>query len=179
MAFTKYLTGGGSIPLSPEAQAGPSAVHTLRYAICQIAGKDAMDNCPLLRKYTQILRQLLRNFSRLVGHDEHTWRSYELILDRMPAYRVQDVMRPLDQNARMAWTRFQGCGRGRDGGGPGKSHGQLICYNCGGPGCYARDSTNPTCPSCKYFMLFDHETEDCHTLIARIHDKGVLPPPLA
>jgi len=27
-------------------------------------------------------------------------------------------------------------------------------------------------------MLFDHEMEDCPTLIARIRNKGVLPPPL-
>jgi len=26
-------------------------------------------------------------------------------------------------------------------------------------------------------MLFDHETEDCPTLIAKIREKGVLPPP--
>jgi len=26
-------------------------------------------------------------------------------------------------------------------------------------------------------MLFDHEMEDCPTLIARICDKGALPPP--
>ena len=30
--------------------------------------------------------------------------------------------------------------------------------------------------SCKYYTLFDHETKDFPTLIARIRDKGALPP---
>jgi len=37
---------------------------------------------------------------------------------------------------------------------------------------------NPMCLSCLYCTLFDHETEDCPTLIARIRDKGALLPPL-
>lgn len=77
----------------------------------------------------------------------------------------------------MAQTGFQGCGRGRGGGGHGRGHIQLICYNCGGPGYYTRDCMNPTHPSCLYCTLFDHETKYCPTLIARIREKGVLPPP--
>jgi len=41
----------------------------------------------------------------------------------------------------------------------------VICYNCGGPGYYARDCMNPTQSSCLYCTLFDHEMEDCPTLI--------------
>lgn len=35
---------------------------------------------------------------------------------------------------------------------------------------------NLTRSSCLYCTLFDHETKYCPTLIARIRDKGVLPP---
>ena len=111
-------------------------------------------------------------------HDECTFRSYELMMDRTPTYRVQVKSRPLEQNTRVARTRFQGCGWGRGRGGLGRGHRQLICYNCRGPGHYACDCTNPTCPSCLYCNLFDHEIEYCPTLIARIRDKGVLLPPL-
>ena len=52
-----------------------------------------------------------------------------------------------------------------------------MCYNCGGPRHYAHDCTNPMCPPCKYCTLFDHDMEHYPTLIARIRDKGVLPPP--
>jgi len=86
-------------------------------------------------------------------------------------------MRPLDENARMTLTGFQGRRRDRGGGGTGRGCGQLICYNCGGPGLYAHDCNNPMCSPCKYCILFDHETEDCLTPITRIRDKGVLPPP--
>jgi len=99
-------------------------------------------------------------------------------MDRTPTYRVQVEMQPLDQNTGMVRTRFRRHGRGQGRGGPSKGRGQLIFYNCGGPGHYDRDSTNPMHPSCKYCTLFDHETEDCPTLIARIHEKGALPPPL-
>jgi len=77
----------------------------------------------------------------------------------------------------MAQTGFQGHGQGRGGKGLGRGHGKLICYNYEGPGHYVYDCMNPTCPSCLYFTLFDHETEDFPTLIVRIHDKRELPPP--
>jgi hypothetical protein len=53
-------------------------------------------------------QQLFCNFCRSVGHDERTCRSYELMMDRTPTYRVQAETRPLDQNAGMARQDFRG-----------------------------------------------------------------------
>jgi len=47
-----YLTGRGPIPLRPKAQEGPSVTPALWYAICQIGGNHAMNNCHMLQKYT-------------------------------------------------------------------------------------------------------------------------------
>jgi len=41
-----------------------------------------------------------------LGHDEHTCRRYELMMDRTPTYKVQAESRSLDQNAGMARTEF-------------------------------------------------------------------------
>ena len=98
------------MPLRPEAQAGPSVAPALWCAIYQVARKHATDNCHLLQKYTQTLQQLFCNFCRLVGQDKRTCRSYELMMDRTPTYRVQAETWPLDQNAGMVWIGFQGCG---------------------------------------------------------------------
>jgi len=61
--------------------------------------------------------------------------------------------------------------------GSGRVHGQLICYNWGGPRHYACDCTNTLRASCLYFTQIDNEMEDCPTLIAKLHDKGTLQPP--
>lgn len=103
----------------------------LWYVICQVGGKHVTDNCHLLQKYIQILQQLYCNFCRSVGHDERMCLSYDLMIERTPANRMQTE----------AWRGFQGCGRGR-GMGPGRGHGPLICYNCGELGNYARNCTN-------------------------------------
>lgn len=90
------------MPLRPEAQARPSAVHALWCAICQIARKHAIDSCHLFQKYTQTSQNVFYNFCRSVGHDKRTYRSYELMMDITPTYRVQAEMRIIDQNAGMA-----------------------------------------------------------------------------
>ena len=76
------------MPLRPEVQEVPSEAPTLWCAICQIVGKHAIDNYHLLQKYMQNSQQLFCNFCRSVGHDERTCRSYELMMDRTPTYRV-------------------------------------------------------------------------------------------
>jgi len=73
----------------PEAQVGPSVVPALWCVIYQIGGKNTTNNYHLLQKYTQMSQQLFYNFCRLVGHDECTCRSYELMMDQTPAHRVQ------------------------------------------------------------------------------------------
>ncbi len=86
--FTNYLVGGGPMPPRPGAQARPSTMPSLCCVICQIGGKHATDNCHLLQKYTQNSQQLFGNVCRSVGHDERTCRSYELMMDQTPTYRV-------------------------------------------------------------------------------------------
>jgi len=71
---------------------------------------------------------------------------------------------------------FQGQGRGWGGMGLGGGRGQLICYNCGGPGHYPWDCTNSTQISCPYYEQFDHVLLDCPMLLAKIHEKGTTPP---
>ena len=142
--------------LRPEAQVGPSATPPLWCAICQIGGKHTTDNCHLLQKYTQTLQQLFCNFCRSVGHDEHTCRSYELVMERTPTYRMQIETRGLDPAMGMVHAGFQGQGRGRGGMGLGRGWGQLICYNCAQLGHYAHDYTNPMRISCLYYSQFDH-----------------------
>ena len=61
--------------------------------------------------------------------------------------------------------------------GLGRGRRQIIFYNYGGPGHYAHDCMNPTRISCWYSNHFDNEVEDCPSLIAKMHKKGVLQPP--
>lgn len=113
--FANYLVGGGPMSLRPEAQAGPSAPAALWCAICQVGSKHAIENYHLLQKYTQTLEQLYCKFCRSMGHDEWTCRSYEVMMDRTPSYRMQTEMQGLDPAVAIAWGGFQGRGRGRGG----------------------------------------------------------------
>ena len=38
-----------------------------------------------------------------------------------------------------------------------------------------QDCLNPTQLSCRYYTQFDHATEDCPILLAKIHEKGAKP----
>lgn len=151
------------MPLRPKSQAGPSAEPALWCAICRVVGKHAIDNYHLLQKFVQIPQQLFCNFSKSVGNDEHICRSYELMMDRTPTYRVQAKTQSLDQSARMAWTGFQGRERGRGGGGPGRGRGQLIFYNCGGLGHYPTIALIQRihCESIAHYLIMKHKTALC------------------
>lgn len=152
-----YLAGEGPIPLTPEAQAGSSATPTLRSAIFQIGGNHATYNCHLLQKYMKMSEKLFYNFCRSVDHDEHSSRSYEMMMNQTPSYRVQTKMQVLDQNESMMCTGFHRHRRGRGGMGPRRGHGQLICYNYRGLGHYAYDCKNPKMESYLYCTQFVHE----------------------
>lgn len=110
--FANYITGGGPMPLRQEAPTRPSVGPTLWCAICQVAGKHVIDNCHLLQKFVQTLQQLFCNFCKSVGYDEHNYRSYELMMERTPTYRIQDETRLLQQGARVVHGGYQGRGRG-------------------------------------------------------------------
>jgi len=148
--FTNYVVAGGPIPLRPDAQARPSAEPTLWCAICQVAGKHMIFYCHLLQKFVQTPQQHFCNFCKSVGHDECNYHSYELMMDITLAYWVHGESRPPDQGVGGAQGKYQGCGRGQGGGEPGRDQGQVIYYNCGGPGHYVRDCPNLMHMSCRY-----------------------------
>jgi hypothetical protein len=143
-------------------------------AICHATGKHTVDNCHLLQKFVQTPQQLFCNFYKSVGHDECNCRSYELMMDKTPTYRVQSEIHPPYQSTGMVRTGFQGRRRGRGGGGPCRGRGQLICYNRGGPRHYVCECTNPMRLLCKYCTQFDHETEGYPMPIVRIRDTTTL-----
>jgi len=64
--FVNYVTRGGSMPLRPEAQVGPSTGPALWCAIFQVARKHVTDNCHLLQKFVQTSQQIFCNFCKLV-----------------------------------------------------------------------------------------------------------------
>ena len=104
LVFENHIAAGGPMPLRPKFQAVPCAGPALWCTICQVVGKHARDNCHFLQNFVQTLQKLFCNFCRLVEHDENDFKSYELMMDRTPTYRVQEKMQPPHQNAGMAWT---------------------------------------------------------------------------
>lgn len=106
--FANYITGGGLIPLRQEAFAGLSAKPVLWCAICHVAGKNVTDNCYLLQKFIQMPQKLFCDFFKSVGHHECHYRSYKLMMERMPTYRMQAKMQPPDHCTRGVCEGYQG-----------------------------------------------------------------------
>lgn len=71
------------MPLRPEAKTGPSVAPSLWCTIFQVARKHDTNNYHLLQKYVQALQQLFCKFFRPVGHDERSWRRYELMMSTL------------------------------------------------------------------------------------------------
>lgn len=94
------------MPLRSEAQAGPSTRPVLWCAIYQVVGKHVTDNYHLLHKFVQKLQQLFCNFCESMGHDECNYRSYEIMMDTMPAYRLYVETQPSDQGS--LWIKALG-----------------------------------------------------------------------
>ena len=108
-----------------------------------------------------------------VEHDVNSCRAYELMMEiTQYVYAMQS-----DQQNNTSTTQYgQGRegrggfrGRGR-GGGLGRGCGQVICYNYGQQGHYARDCTNTT-TTCKYCKSYDHFIEECHILQAKMQEN--------
>lgn len=132
-----------------SSRAKCSARAMVRYLSGSSKTRDT-NNFNLLQKFVQKPQQLFCNLCQSVGHDECNCDSYELMIDRTPTYRMQVETRPPDQGVGGARGEYQGRKWGRGGGGPGRDWGQVICYNCGGPGHYARHCLNLTHLSCRY-----------------------------
>jgi len=86
--FMNYVVGGGKMPLRLEDQVGPSTEPTLWCAIYQVVGEHETNNCHLLQKFVQTPQQVFYNFCKSVGHKECNCRSYELMMERIPAYQM-------------------------------------------------------------------------------------------
>lgn len=96
------------MPLRPEAQVGPSTGPALWCTICQVAAKHATDNYHLLQKFIQTPQQLFYNFCMSVSNDERNCRSYELMINRTPTYRVQAKHGPLTRAQGWRGQAFRG-----------------------------------------------------------------------
>jgi len=79
LIFSNYITGGGPIPLRPEALTRPSIGAALWCDIYQAARQHATDNCHLLQNFIQTPQQFFYKFHKLVGHNECHCFNYELM----------------------------------------------------------------------------------------------------
>lgn len=120
--YQNYLFRGGHVTLKLENIVGPSTGVPLWCAIFQIDGKHATNHCHLLENFVQTPQQLFCTFCKSVGHNERNCRSYELMMEQTPTYRMQIENQPKDQGVGAVHEGFHGQGRGR-GGGAGRGHG--------------------------------------------------------
>lgn len=156
------------MPLRQEAPARPSGGATLWCTIYQVVAKHVTNNCHLLQKFMSTPQQLFCDFCKSVGHDEHHYQSYELMMERTPMYQMQEETLPLNQGIGGACGGYQGHRRGRGGGRLGRGRGQFIYCNCEMPRHYAWKCMNQTHPSCQYCTQFGHTIEEFPVLIAKM-----------
>ena len=57
-----------------------------------------------MEKFILIPQQLFCNLCKSIGHDEHNWRSYELIMEKTPPYRVHDETHRNMIKAHLQWV---------------------------------------------------------------------------
>lgn len=114
------------------------------------------------------LKKAFCNCFSSLGHDEQHSHNFDLMVNRADLYRIH--VKPISPASPSGHGVFQTRGQGR-GVGASRGRGQLICYNCGDAGHYARDYPNPTQKYCMYCRKFDHVIEDCPVLIENMQEK--------
>lgn len=87
--FSDYLQVGGPNPLHRRDAAGPSNPK-LWCANFSIVGQHDTNHYLQLGAYVPEMKQQWCRFYSSVGHKEHNCRMYELMIDRLNLYRVQE-----------------------------------------------------------------------------------------